>query len=964
MYGPLYIKTNNSLLSSMIRLEDLIDYALKNHIKALTITDNNMFGVMDFYHLCINNSIKPIIGLEVTLDDSKIICYAKNYAGYQNLCQICTKMSDKTLTIEDFIKLSDNLFKIVPYEYFKLYDKLKSLKDIFVSYSNNEQLEKLKIPNLLYMKETLYLNKNDKEYFPYLLAIKEGKTLNEIAVSNNDYTILSIEEIKNNYPSHLDNNKYIIENCTLEFLKPVNLLPVYKCSDNLDSYSYLKKLCKNGLKKKFGNEVREAYLTRLKYELEVINKMEFCNYFLVVWDYVKYSKEHNILVGPGRGSAAGSLVAYLLDITDIDPLKYNLMFERFLNPERVTMPDIDIDFAFDKRDQVIDYCINKYGSKKVVPIITFGTLKAKQAIRDVARVMNIDIKDVDFLTKMIDPFKDLETNLKDPKIVEYLNYNKALAKCYKIALKFENFKRHTSIHAAGIVMSDINLDNVIPLFKHDNFYVTGFDMTYLESLGLLKMDFLGLKNLTLIDNIISDINTDLTFDNIEMDNKVLSIFNKGNTLGIFQFESAGMINFLKKFEPTTFEDVIASIALFRPGPMFNIDSYIRRKKGLETIDYLDKSLTNILKPTYGIIVYQEQIIKIASVMAGYSLGEADILRRAMSKKKKEILLNEKDKFINQSIKLGYSKEIASKVYEHILKFASYGFNRAHSVAYAVIAYKMAYLKYYYPTIFLKNILSNALNSTSDTKKYIYEAKANGIKIKGPDINKSMDNYIIDSDNIIFPLNGIKNVGISTVKSIIEERNKGLFKDIFDFVKRVKISKNVFENLIFSGCFDSFNINKRTLINNLDEIINYSEIGELLDDSLKPILNDFSEFDEKEILKHELEIFGFYLNNHPVTKFKAQYKTINLNNIESYFDKMIDLIGMVDKVKKISTKKGEDMSFWSLSDELFTVDAILFPKTYQLYDTIKIGDIVLVNAKVEKRFDKYQLIVNKVKVLKG
>lgn len=446
-----------------------------------------------------------------------------------------------------------------------------------------------------------------------------------------------IEEIKIKYPDQdFKNNQKIESVCNLTIETHKNLLPIYKCPNDIDAITFLKQLCKDGLKRIFGETVSKKYVERLKYELSVIEEMGFCNYFLVVWDYVKYAKEHDILVGPGRGSAAGSLVAYLLNITTIDPMKYDLMFERFLNAMRITMPDIDIDFEYTKRDQIVKYCMEKYGVKKVAPIITFGTLGSKQAIRDVGRVMNIELSLVDQVCKYLDSRISLKENYQNSKkLQDYLNTNQELKKMYQISLKLEGLKRHTSIHAAGIVMSQIDLDEVIPLQKGIDGYLTGYSMEYLESLGLLKMDFLALRNLTLIADTLKDIPDDLTFDTIVAeDREALALFTTVNTMGIFQFESDGMKNFLRKFRPTTFEDLFAALALYRPGPMNNIDSYIKRKHGKEKIDYLHPDLKPILENTYGIIVYQEQIMSIANIMAGYTLGEADILRRAMSKKKK------------------------------------------------------------------------------------------------------------------------------------------------------------------------------------------------------------------------------------------------------------------------------------------------------------------------------------------
>ena len=462
--------------------------------------------------------------------------------------------------------------------------------------------------------------------------------------SNLSYNYLKLfEEVSTKYPDDLKNNYKINELCQLELKFNQHLIPHFECPNNYDSYTYLKKLCIRGLKKRFGNQVQRIYIDRLNHELEVINKMGFCDYFLIVWDYVKYAKDQNILVGPGRGSAAGSLVSYLLNITDVDPVKYNLLFERFLNPERISMPDIDIDFEYNRREEVINYCINKYGIKRVAPIITFGTLGSKQVIRDVARTMDVDLKIVDYISKMLNSKLSLLENYnQNNQLKSYLDNKPLLMKLYKVASKLEGLKRHSSVHAAGIVMSNVDLDEIIPLDKkHEIFYTTGYDMDYLEDIGLLKMDFLGIRNLTLITDVLSDIkkllNVDLKFEQIPLnDPATLAIFTKVNTTGIFQFESEGMKNFLRKLRPTSFEDISAANALFRPGPMQNIDSYIRRKNGKEKIIDIHPDLEDILKPTYGIIVYQEQIMQIASVMAGYSLGEADLLRRAMSKNKKHL----------------------------------------------------------------------------------------------------------------------------------------------------------------------------------------------------------------------------------------------------------------------------------------------------------------------------------------
>ncbi|MBR3898013.1 MAG: DNA polymerase III subunit alpha [Bacilli bacterium] len=942
---PLNIKTDGYLLKSMIKIKELIKVAKENNIKALTITDDNMYNVMEFYNLCIKENIKPIIGLEIQLPE-KIILYAKNYKGYKNLLKLTTIKSEKNLTYDILANLSEGLLCIIPYESKVHYTSLNKIyEDLYVSYKDNIQREKIKLKNKLYMKEILCIKKEDEKYLKYLKAIKEGK--NHIEIEDiKDVSLL---------PLNNENNEEIIEKCNIKIKMNQNLIPKYS---EEDSYEVLKRHCIEGMRRLFGSSAPKKYALRLKEELSVIQNMGYCDYFLIVEDYVKYAKEKGILVGPGRGSAAGSLTAYTLNITTIDPLKYDLFFERFLNKERVTMPDIDIDFEDERREEVIRYCRDKYGEDKVALIITFGTLASKQSIRDVCKVLDIEPKKVDILTKMLDSKKSLKENF-NPKIKKYLEMNRELMTAYKIASKFEGLKRHTSIHAAGLVMAGIDLKENIPLDKSEKYYISQYDKDYLEDLGLLKMDFLGIKNLTLIKNILSEIK-DLTFDTIpENDKKALEIFKNANTTGIFQFESKGMVNFIKKLKPDTFDDIVAALALFRPGPMKNIDSYIRRKRGVEKIDYFHEDLKEILKPTYGIIVYQEQIMRIASTMAGYSFSEADELRRAMSKKKEEILIREKDRFINGSVKKGYNKDLATKVYDLIFKFAEYGFNKSHTVAYAIVSYRMAYLKAHYPNIFMKYLLTNAINSEEKTKDYIYECQKYGIKIEVPDINLSDKRYKLINNSIYYPLNNIKDIGINAVTLILEERKKGKFKDIFDFVSRCykgAVNITVLKNLILSGAMNNFGINKKTLIDNLEIITNYGEIGSLDEDIFKPELEIKEEYSKEELMKYELELFGFYLSSHPITEYKRREKHIELNEIQKYFDRQIETVIYIDKIRKIDTKNKQKMMFITGSDELSKIELVVFPKVYEKIPTINEGNIIKVRGRVEKRYDEYQIIV--------
>ena len=951
MYTPLNIKTENTLLTSLIRIDELVDFALSNNIKSLSITDTKMYGVYYFYKKCIENDIKPIIGLDINYDNYRVILYCKNYNGYK--CLLKLSSLDKVIS-SDFINV-DDLICIVPYSSLDKYDELKNIfSSIFVGYKNKQE-EELGYANMVYMNDILCIDKSDLGYLKYLECIKTGKSINEILDSS--CYMLSFDEVNKLYPRYISNNYKIYDMCDLKMEYSCDLLPKYDCLDKMDSLSYLKSLCVDGMKRIFGSSAPKVYVDRLKYELDVINNMGFCNYFLVVSDYVKFAKESGILVGPGRGSAAGSLVSYLLNITTIDPIKYNLLFERFLNPERVTMPDIDIDFEYTRREEVVNYCISKYGSKRVAPIITFGTLGAKQSIRDVGRCLSIPSKTIDRLCSYINSDISLKDNYNNPNIKKLLSTDKSLVKLYNVASRLEGIKRHTSIHAAGIVMSSVDLDEVIPLdFNHD-FYTTGYSMEFLEELGLLKMDFLALKNLTLINDVLKDVG--ISFDSIPMnDVDTIKLFQSGNTSGVFQFESSGMISFLKKFKPSSFEDIIACIALYRPGPMSNIDKFIARKHGREAISYIVPSLEPILKSTYGIIVYQEQIMQIAQVMAGYSFGEADILRRAMSKKKESILIKEREKFIDGCINNGYSLDDSNQVYDLILKFASYGFNRAHSVSYAMVSYRIAYLKVHYPLVFMKELLNSNIGSDSKIREYIYECKERGINVLTPNINISDSKFILSDNGLLFPLTSIKGVGNQYALKIISERENGEFLNIFDFVKRCNVS-GIMEELIFSGCFQSFGYNKKTLIDNLEKIVNYSSLGELFDDDkFLPILDYRDEYDSKYLMEKEYELFGFYLSNHPVTSYKKKYNTINLSNISNYFDKVIDLVVYVDRIKEVDTKKGDKMCFITGSDERTSIDVVMFPKIYN--SNIKIHDILYLNGRVEKRHDSYQFVVNKIK----
>ncbi|MBQ9018695.1 MAG: DNA polymerase III subunit alpha [Bacilli bacterium] len=978
MYIPLFNRSNYTMLSSLLKIDDIVDFAKNNNISSISLTDSNMYGTMEFIKKCEKQNIKPIIGLEIILDELKILLYAKDYQGYKSLIKLSTIQNERKVDFDDIKKYNKSLICILPFDYKKYFEQLGNIYlDLYLGYSDkNQEKEALIITkNIVFIREALYLNKNDNKILPYLYCIRDGKTkenIKEYSVDNYELNIKDIDEYSGKIG--LDNTIKISNECNLIFPERENLLPIYDCPD---PKKYLFDLSRAGLTKRLNGEIPDNYKERLAYELKVINEMGFSNYFLVVYDFIKFAKKNKILVGPGRGSAAGSLVAYSLGITDIDPLKYDLLFERFLNPERKTMPDIDTDFPDNKRDLVIDYVKQKYGEKRVSGIVTFGTLAAKQVIRDVSRVLNIPTYKVDGLSKYIptmshETLKDVYKN--NPSFKAKIDSDILLTEMFKIATKLEGAPRHISQHAAGIVMSKVDLDEVIPLTKSDNMYLTSYSMEYLEELGLLKMDFLVLKNLTLIDNVINDIkkikNIEIDFNKIPLDDKeTLKLFEKADTCGIFQFESSGMRNFLKRLKPNTFEDIVAAIALFRPGAALNIDSYIKRKHKEEKITYLDPSLEKITKNTYGLLIYQEQIMQLAACYAGYTLGEADILRRAMSKKKKELLQNEEEKFIKKSMENHHSMEQARNLFNLVLNFAGYGFNKSHSVVYSIIAYKMAYLKCHYKNIFFANLLTNVIGSTTKTNEYIIEAKASNIELEKPTINNSSSKYLVNDNTIIYPISNIKGIGAVTCESINKAKKAGDFQDIYDCFSRLYIEgigKKTFEDLIMADTFKEFNFNRATLMYNLDSLFNYAELTKDIDPSLvmKPVIEKQKEYKEDYLLEKEKELFGFFLSNHPTTIYKKDNPyCISLNEIENNFNKTVDVLVLIEKIKIINTKKGDKMAFITGSDETGLKEFTLFPKLYSNNQELSKGDIVKIRGHVEKRLDEYQIIIERIKKLK-
>ena len=960
---PINIKTHYHLLHSLIKIDELLDYAIKHNIDTLGITDSDMFGTMEFISKCNLNGIKPIIGIDLILEELQFILYAKNYEGYINLCKIVSEKNINKLDL-DFLKSHNQNVICVCDE--KDYELLSSIYETYIMYTNqNEKVNALlKTKNIVYLKETLYLEPEDKEYMKYLDMIRDGKTIDNYVNIEYDNSIIS-EVSAIDY----ETQKSFVDKINITLPKYDLTLPKY--SEN--SYELLISLCKAGLTKRLGGKVTKGYVDRLKNEIEVIKEMGFIDYFLIVYDFILYAKRNKIIVGPGRGSAAGSLVSYTLGITDVDPLKYDLIFERFLNKDRVTLPDIDTDFEYLRRNEVIDYIKEKYGIDRVANIITFGTMLSKQVIRDVGRILEIPSVEVDRIIKFIkdkEPLKVLENN---KEFMLLINSKEIYRELFKISKKLENLKRHTSIHAAGIVLSKEGLSERIPLYKSGNTILTAYSMEYLENLGLIKMDLLAIRNLTIIDRVLKSIkkveNIDVKLERIPLDDiETLKLFYNVDTVGIFQFESDGMKGFLRNLQVLSFDDIVSAIALYRPGPRDNIDSFIKRRKGVQKVTYVHESLEPILKSTYGIIIYQEQIIEILKKIGGFTYSEADTIRRAMSKKKENIILEYQMLFIENAINQGIDRQIATDIYDLIIKFASYGFNKSHSVAYSLVSYQMAYLKAHYKKYFITEELNIAIDSSIKTKEYIDEARANNINISNVSINQSKEQYYVIENTIVLPFNIIKNIGTEVTKDIVKERKEnGKYKDIYDTISRlakIKVNKTIVQSLILSGAFDEFGYNKNTIMLNLENLYNYAELVKDLDETLvmKPEIAVYKEYSNQELMKHEFELYGFYLKNHPVTKYKRE-GLCRLDNVKAYFDKHITVIGLIENIKEIKTKNNKMMAFILISDEYSKLSVVVFPTTYENFNTQKIGDIIKVSGKIERRMNNFQMIANQIEILK-
>ena len=808
------------------------------------------------------------------------------------------------------------------------------------------------------VSRSCYLNEEDDIVYLSLLKIGDAKE----GLSIDDFHLKTLLELQEEFSEHKDifnNLEDVINSVDDDIIKEDYPLPKYPNKFGVDSFEYLSSLCEKGLTKRLSATSKDysEYKNRLGHELSIIKKMGYEDYFLIVWDFVKFAKQNDVLVGVGRGSAPGSLVAYSLGITDLDPLEYNLLFERFLNPERVTMPDIDIDFPDDKRDFVINYVKEKYGIEHVCYISAFGTFQLKSSVRDLFRINGYDTKYIETVVRL------LERKESQEEINSELGNHPELIELIQIAKKIEGLPRHISTHAAGIILCENSLLESIPMRSGLNqMYQSQLEASDLEQMGLLKMDFLGIRNLSIVSDMITEIKkTNPSFDIRKIpldDNKTYELLKQGDTLGIFQLESVGITNVIKKMRPSHFEDIVAILALYRPGPMDNIDTYISRKHG-EKYSFLHPMLEEILKDTYGIIIYQEQIMRIAQVFAGYSLGEADVLRRAVSKKKKEVLEAERERFVEHSKAKGYDSGVANEIYDYIAKFADYGFNRSHSVAYAMFTYQMAYLKANYLDIFLSKLLNNVIGNDSELANYIKYTISKGIDVLPPDVNSSTTRFVITNNKLLMPINSIHSIGGVVANKIIKERMSGKFKDFFDFKKRMgsEVNSRMLENLINASFFDSFEKSHTYLLQNIES--DYE--GYISEDES---INDIGEFPFEILQEKEFSALGFnlkydiFVNYHVLfTRYKA---TMPANLV---IDKKVNVIGQIKRVKAITTKKGDQMAFVSLDCNHQLLDVVIFSEVYNEYKNVfDSKKLVLFNGTVRKREDNLQLQLYRAKEL--
>ena len=1038
----LHIHTEYSLLDGAARIDELVARAVELGMPALAITDHaNLYGAVPFYKACQEAGIKPIIGMEIYLIDGNLqdrvrnaappfhlVLLAENEQGYGNLLKLATIANTEgnyilpRLNKDVLARHAEGLIALSACREGEVARLLlagepEAAKQAALWYSRtfgpehfyleladhgleserrlNARLVQLGedtgIP-LVVTNNVHYVRREDHAIHDILLAIGEGKTVgeeNRRRYETDQFYLKSGEEMARAFayaPQALANTARIAERCRVELSFGQHILPEFPLQEGQDPTQYLRELCEKGCIARYG-EITPQARERLEHELSIITRTGFTHYFLIVWDFMRYAHEHGIPTGPGRGSAAGSLVAYVLNITNVDPLRHHLLFERFLNPERITMPDIDIDFSIERRDEVIRYVADKYGHDRVAQIITFGTMAARAAVRDVGRALGLSLGLIDRVAKMIpqSPGMTIDKAMQlNPDIGKLCAENKQAAQLIEAAKGVEGLPRHASTHAAGVVISREPLTRYVPLQTgHEGLALTQYPMEVLEDVGLLKMDFLGLRNLTIIQEALRHLRQQgiqLELDSIPTDDaKTFQMLSHGDTTGVFQLESAGMRNVLRDLKPGSLEDIVAVLALYRPGPMEIIPQYISAKHGQSKVQYAHPVLEPILRETHGFMIYQEQIMQISSTLAGFSLGEADILRRAVGKKKRELLAEQREKFVAGCIRQGYGAELGNEIYDLIVRFADYGFNKAHSVAYAIIAYQMAYLKANYPLAFMAALLSLSIGSQTRIAEYVEEARRMKLSVLPPDVNKSEAFFTVEQNGIRFGLAAVKNVGYGAIESIVRERQRRPYRDVFDFSARVDsrlVNRRVAESLILCGALDSLPGHRSQLLLLLDEAIGKATGKRIERDADQ--LNLFAgaedaasvrqpaeypevpPFSHSQQLQEERDLLGVYLSGHPLDQYAhltSRAEVTPLAALDEYpRDKTVKVCGMVTHVRRIQTKKGDPMAFVALEDKTAQVELVVFPQVFAKHaELLDRERILVVEARVDHQDDAVKLL---------
>ena len=1054
-FTHLHVHTEYSLLDGSSKIKEITSRAKELGMKSLAITDHGvMYGVIDFYKAAKEVGIKPILGCEVYVapgsrfdkqpgeSESRyyhLVLLAENNTGYKNLMKIVSRGFTEGFyykprvdyeVLEQFhegiIALSACLAgEVQRYlargmyeagcEAAKRYEGIFGKGNFFLELQDHGIPEQKYVnPQLIRMSQELgidlvctndvhYTYAQDADAHDILLCIQTGKKVtdeNRMRYDGGQYYLKSPEEMAELFPyapQALENTCKIAERCNVEIEFGVTKVPHFEVPQGFDSWTYLNHLCNEGMKRRYP-DADEEKKKRLEYELSVIHKMGYVDYFLIVWDYINYAKTHGIAVGPGRGSAAGSIVSYCLGITDIDPIKYSLIFERFLNPEQVSMPDIDVDFCYERRQEVIDYVVEKYGKDCVVQIVTFGTMAARAVIKDVGRVLDLPYAMVDNIAKMVPREIGITIDKAIQENPDLRNAYENDAQVHDLidkSKRLEGLPRHASMHAAGVLISQKAVDEYVPVATGaDGAVVAQFVMTTLEELGLLKMDFLGLRTLTVIqdaEKLARKKNPEFSIDNINYEDKnVYDMISTGKCEGIFQLESAGMKNFMKELKPQSIEDLIAGISLYRPGPMDFIPQYIKGKNNPGDITYDCPMLEPILKPTYGCIVYQEQVMQIVRDLAGYSLGRSDLVRRAMSKKKTSVMEKERQNFIYGNpeenvpgcISNGIDEKTANKIYDDMIDFAKYAFNKSHAACYAVVAYQTAYLKTYYPVEFMAALMTSVVDNTDKVAGYIYACRQMNIQMLPPDVNTSDMEFSVEDNAIRFGLSAVKSLGRPTIKAIIDERNKSRFTSMQDFISRLytDLNKRTLENLIKSGAFDTFGNNRRQMMSvyarmldneakqGKDAISGQMSLFDLVDESEKSQFEikmpDVSEYTKEDILAFEKEVLGVYVSGHPLDEYAAMWKK-HISAMSTDFelddetgepkvkvDSKATIGGMIMAKSVKPTKTGQLMAYLTIEDLVGTVEVIVFPRTFSTYRNIIEGtDKLFITGRVNANADE-------------